>query len=73
VFPETLPGEMKYDCNKDVFYMKFACVFKISSYVLLSCPQYVINADTVMEINSLICFKNRVHSPDENVLKCFFL
>jgi hypothetical protein len=28
----------------------------------------VINADTVMEINSLICFKNRVHLPDDNML-----
>jgi hypothetical protein len=51
--------------------MKFACFF--SCYVLLSCPQYVINADTVMEINSLICFKNRVHSPDENVLILMYM
>jgi hypothetical protein len=47
--------------------MTFACFFLISCYVLRSCSQYVINADTVMEINNLICFKNRVHSPDENV------
>jgi hypothetical protein len=24
VFPKKLPGEIKYDCNKDVFSMKFA-------------------------------------------------
>jgi hypothetical protein len=28
VFPKKLPGEMKYDCNKDVFSMKFACFLK---------------------------------------------
>jgi hypothetical protein len=58
---------------RHVFFPWNLRVFKKISCYVFSCPQYVINADTVMEINSL-CFKNRVHSPDENVLvlMCFW-